>query len=347
MHRYSFPISCLLISISAFLLLTVSAQGVAANYLSLVKSYGGPVIVLVTLLIVAQFMLTAVSKVFKDRGKNVSQNEKIAWYKAYVKSYSWLNVLSATAALIVTTTSFTVYKGAVVGAGGYGFDATFIAWDRMLLGGNDAWVLTHAVFGSATITKWFDFLYHPAFLPMLIAYLLCITSVGLKPLRQTYMLSYLVSFVLIGMISASALHSAGPVFDGVLYGNGSTFGPLMDRLQSQLAAGGGPQTADLIRQYLIDLHQSEGINLGAGISAMPSMHMVFVFLWVFPAWNISRIFGMIVALYAGIIWIGSVHLGWHYFVDGLVSLAMVSIIWRITGHMVGLYTRPQVIRATT
>jgi hypothetical protein len=151
------------------------------------------------------------------------------------------------------------------------------------------------------------------------------------------MLTYLAGFVVIGMVGAGLLDSAGPVFDSILYGDGSTFGPLNDRLQAQLAEGGGPVTADQIRQYLLRLQQAGEIRFGGGISAMPSMHMVLVFIWVFPSWNIHRTVGIIVALYAGIIWIGSVHLGWHYFVDGLVSLVIIGIIWRVAGHIVGLY----------
>lgn len=347
MRSLSFPLSCLVLAACAFGLLAVSAEDFITLFLSLARSYGTGVLAFVAFMMPTQFTIAIIVKIYVDRGKMISQADKSAWYKAYARNYPWLNVFSATLALIVTSTSFTVYKSAVVGSGGYGFDATFIAWDRMFLAGNDAWVLTHSIFDSAAATKWLDILYHPTFLPMLIVYLLFITPIGLRPLRQTYILSYLAGFIVVGMIGANTLHSAGPVFDGVLFGDGTTFAPLTDRLQAQLAAGGGPITAYPIRQYLLSLHESGQVRVGAGISAMPSMHMVFVFLWVFPAWNLNRIFGAIVAAYAALIWVGSVHLGWHYFVDGLVSLILISFVWRVAGNITGLYRRPQVIRATT
>ena len=48
-------------------------------------------------------------------------------------------------------------------------------------------------------------------------------------------------------------------------------------------------------------------GIGAGISAMPSLHVAMAVFWT---------------------WIGSFHLGWHYALDGLVSLIGVILIWR-------------------
>lgn len=343
--RLRFPLACFVIALSAFTLLMVRASDAWSAFWPIISSYGLGVVSVLAVLMVAHFIMALLIQMNKN--KSASHDEKVTWYKAYFKDIPWLNIASASGALIITTTSFTVHKGAVIGADGYGFDAMFIAWDRALFAGNDAWVISHQLFSSPTVTKWIDILYHPAFFPMLIGYLFCISARGKQTLRQTYMVSYLASFVLIGMISAGALHSAGPLFDGVLFGDGTTFAPLMDRLQDQLATGGGPQTADLIRQYLINLHQSESINMGAGISAMPSMHIVFAALWVFPAWHINRILGVFMTLYGILIWIGSVHLGWHYFVDGLVALAMIGVIWVCVGYLLGLYGKGQAIRATT
>jgi hypothetical protein len=332
----------MIISICAVAFLAVSAIAIWGDYLHLAHSYGRGVVAAVIFLVPIQFVLSLGYKIYTDRDTQTNQGDKLEWYKAYLRNYPWLNVFAATIALIATLTSFTVYKSAVIGADGYTFDAMFIAWDRLFFAGNDAWVVTHAIFDTAEATEWIDFLYHPTFYPMLLAYLLATTSTGLPALRKTYILSYLAGWVVIGMVGAGLLDSAGPVFDGVLFGDGSTFKPLNDRLQAQLAEGGGPVTSYRIRQYLLMLEQAGDIRFGGGISAMPSMHMVLVFLWVFPAWNIHRTFGIIMALYAGIIWIGSVHLGWHYFVDGLVSLVIIGIIWRIAGHIVGLYgTRHQ------
>jgi hypothetical protein len=35
--------------------------------------------------------------------------------------------------------------------------------------------------------------------------------------------------------------------------------------------------------------------------------------------------------YLGLIWFGSVHLGWHYFTDGIVGIAGALLVWRLAG----------------
>ncbi len=340
-----FTIACFGISLTAFVLLMMRAPHVVDEYLQILFSYGLSVISIMIILLLGHFATAIFLKMKK--GTAPSDAEKLDWYKAYFRDAPWLNILSATGALIITMTSFTVHKGVAIGADGYHFDETFIAWDRMIFGGTDPWVITHHYLSSPIVTQIIDFLYHPAFLPMMIGYLICIIARGKPALRQTYMIAYLVSFTLIGMVAAVALNSAGPVFDGVLFGDGTTFGPLMDRLQEQVAAGSGPQTSDLIRRYLTYLHLSDQVNMGAGISAMPSMHIALAVLWIIPAFHINRILGVFMTLYGMLIWAASVHLGWHYFVDGLVALVMVAVIWVIVGYIMGLYGRPQVIRATT
>ena len=44
--------------------------------------------------------------------------------------------------------------------------------------------------------------------------------------------------------------------------------------------------------------------------------------------------------YALVIWIGSIHLGWHYAVDGLVSIALTIVIWKLMGKLADRLERP-------
>ena len=135
-------------------------------------------------------------------------------------------------------------------------------------------------------------------------------------------------------------------FQRQIYGDGQTFAPLIDRLAAQSAEM--PQIrAVRLQDYLLRIHETDGVGFGSGISAMPSMHIVLVLIWMFAAWHIHKVIGLVMAAYTATIWIGSVHLGWHYFVDGLVSLVVIWALWRVVGTSFGLYQRPQVIRATT
>ncbi|MEO0904421.1 MAG: phosphatase PAP2 family protein [Pseudomonadota bacterium] len=315
--------------VAALLMITLSDAGIAA-VADVALGYGFGIASIVIALLLIQFLW---ARLRQPSGENPT-----AWYRAYAAQIRWCDIIASLLALTVTVSCFTVYKGTVVGSGGYGFDAMFIAWDRAIFAGNDPWVLTHSVLPSAFGTKVIDILYHPTFLPMVIGFIVCIATQAKTALRYTYMTAYLTSFVIIGMISASALHSAGPIYDGALFGDGQTFAPLIARLAEQNAEA-GPFSAVFAQDYLLRLNEEGVTGFGGGISAMPSMHIVLAFLWVFAAYHLHRALGVIVTLYALVIWFGSVHLGWHYFVDGLVGLIMLALIWYVAGRTFGLYGR--------
>ena len=275
-----------------------------------------------------------------------SAQQGLTWYQSYFSPVRLADILCALFAVVVTISCFTVYKTNVVGSDGYGYDALFIAWDRWIFAGRDAWEVSHGILPSAQVTRWSDFLYHPTFIGLLISYIICVVFLARPALRYTFMLSYLASFVFLGMVMAAQLHSAGPIFDGVIFGDGEGFAPLMARLEEQDVEA-GPFVFLLGKEYLLRVYDA-GISAAAGgISAMPSMHVVLASLCAIGLWHVSAILGALATLYAIAIWFGSVHLGWHYFVDGLIGLAGLAIIWLVCARLMGLYARPQVMRATT
>lgn len=326
----------IVVSLIAIALLVFRSDADIGSVIKIARGYGLGVLSIVAVLMLIRFFW------FRLRDRRYVSAEgttdPMAWYRTYLAQVRWADIATALIGLTVTVSCFTVYKASAVGSDGYGFDAMFIAWDRALFGGQDAWVITHAILPSAFATKVIDILYHPAFLPMVIGYTVCIAAHGKPALRYTYMTAYLISFMVIGMISANALHSAGPIYDGALFGDGSTFGPLIDRLAAQNEAA-GPFSAVFAQDYLLQLNARDVTGLGGGISAMPSMHIVLAFLWVFAAFHLHRVLGAIITIYAIVIWFGSVHLGWHYFVDGLVGLIMLTVIWYAAGRTFGLYGR--------
>jgi uncharacterized membrane protein len=50
-------------------------------------------------------------------------------------------------------------------------------------------------------------------------------------------------------------------------------------------------------------------------------------LFALVGWRTSRLLGWLFTAYACVILIGSVHLGWHYAVDGYFSIAGALLIW--------------------
>ncbi len=73
---------------------------------------------------------------------------------------------------------------------------------------------------------------------------------------------------------------------------------------------------------------------------MPSVHNALAVLFALAAFRIHRTIGWLFAAYAGLIWFGSIYLGWHYAVDGLVAAALTLGIWRVSGRIADMLENP-------
>lgn len=67
---------------------------------------------------------------------------------------------------------------------------------------------------------------------------------------------------------------------------------------------------------------------------MPSMHVAVATLIALAAGSYRRWLGLALAPVVPVIWIGSIHLGWHYAVDGQLAVPLVLGIWAVSGWVV-------------
>ena len=68
-----------------------------------------------------------------------------------------------------------------------------------------------------------------------------------------------------------------------------------------------------------------------GISAFPSMHNAMATIFALVTWRTNRKLGIAFVIFAALILIGSVQLGWHYAVDGYGAIAIALVCWWIGG----------------
>jgi hypothetical protein len=159
-------------------------------------------------------------------------------------------------------------------------------------------------------------------------------------LRTQYLFSYLAVWIGIGSILAFMLPSAGPCFYTRLVGPSPSFDALLSSLAQVQTATGSPVMSLKIQDWLMQAHDARTLVVGAGISAMPSVHNGLALLFALAAFRINRVAGWLFAAYALLIWIGSIHLGWHYAVDGIAGDALTYGIWRLSGRLAERLERP-------
>jgi membrane-associated phospholipid phosphatase len=123
--------------------------------------------------------------------------------------------------------------------------------------------------------------------------------------------------------------SAGPCYFGQITGLPDPYLPLMTYLndadQVHRVWALGAQAA-LWHNYAL-----REFTMVSGISAMPSMHVALATLFALVCWRTKRWLGIVMSIYAVLIMIGSVHLGWHYAIDGYAGIGGMIAIWRLVG----------------
>lgn len=193
---------------------------------------------------------------------------------------------------------------------GFWADPTFAAADHLLFG-QDPWRLSHQLLGQFTpvIDRIYAF-----WAPVNFTILLFLFYLPPSTKRAQALIAYFLTFAC-GTLGQYLGASAGPVFYESIQ--------LGDRF-AELPVSPWTATA---RDYLWANYLNDGALVGAGISAMPSMH-VAVALWIALVCRALlprlQILGW---AYFAIILVGSVHLGWHYAVDGIAASILVPVAW--------------------
>ncbi len=229
---------------------------------------------------------------------------------------------------------FTSFKVMIPKIHPFSWDETFALWDQTLHGGVAPWELLQPLLGFPAATVAINFAYH---LWLFVLYGLLFWqgfSLANPRLRMQYLLATVLTWSLLGSLLATLLSSAGPCYYHFVSDGPNPFAPLMAYLHETAETHYVP--ALHVQELLWNDHQGGGIDQARGVSAMPSMHVSSAFLFALLGWRVHRWLGWVLTGFFVLILVGSVHLGWHYAIDGYLAIPLTWLIWRLAGWLVDL-----------
>ena len=229
-------------------------------------------------------------------------------------------VVLAVALIAASSAAFSSLKGAIPFAVPFWLDPHLAKTETIF--GVQPWQASHALLGWATPA--IDMLY-VTFIPVHVVALCWLLLAKPSVNRAQALVALSLAWLVLGVVAAFVLSSVGPIFYDRVYG-GNAFAALNAHLREH-----APFTM-AYDNLLWSAYVTNGNVLGKGISAMPSMHVALT-CWLALTLRKTRVASLAWA-YCAVIWIGSVHLGWHYVSDGLVGIAGSILVWDAAGHLI-------------
>ncbi|MEL7254817.1 MAG: phosphatase PAP2 family protein [Pseudomonadota bacterium] len=204
----------------------------------------------------------------------------------------------------------------------FSWDPAFAAWDKALHGGQHAYELTLPLLATPLATTILNAAYHFwFFLLFFVVYLVCLDKDN--PVRRnTFLISFALTWIIGGSVLATVFSSVGPVYYSA-FGYGDDYEPLLALLRAN---------NEVLPVWALGVHDMllNGYLTGEGskgISAMPSMHVTTAVLLAFYGFAWRRWAGWLLVIFAIMIQLGSVHLAWHYAIDGYFGAVIAAGCW--------------------
>ena len=236
-----------------------------------------------------------------------------------------LDGLVLVALLSLFLSSFSYLKDCIPNIAPFSWDPTFARLDRILFFGHEPWRVLQPFVGSPFATTALNAAYNGWFF---LSYFLMISLAFYgknQELRLSFAYGFLLTWTIGGVVLAILLSSAGPVYFERL-GFGSEYAPLMASLRAN---------SEVYPVWSLDIQRAlwqsyiGGHGVVSGISAMPSMHIANAVFFAAVGYRIKRAVGVGLTVFAAVIFIGSIQLGWHYAVDGIAGAAVAIACWRL------------------
>jgi hypothetical protein len=220
--------------------------------------------------------------------------------------------------------AFSGWKAWITQSAPFSWDASLSHWDRVLHGGVDPWRVLHPWFGTPVVARALSTAYAYGWTIALHA---CVAWVAITR-RPRLLVASMIAWPLCGLVLARWFLSAGPAFYAQVAPGPNPYRELVTfhwSIQSSAA---------FWQAYLWEVHAMRLPVLGAGISAMPSMHLTAGTLCLCAIWGQGRWWRVTGLTFLLVMLVGSIHTGWHYAVDSYVGIVCALVFWWITCRVV-------------
>jgi hypothetical protein len=233
--------------------------------------------------------------------------------------------------LFLHATAFSFFKCLIPDIQQFSWDSWLASCDATFHFGSQPWEYLQPILGHPWVTRCIDFCYilWAVIIPLGIIWF-AIGDCGSR-LRMRVLLTSVIAWFLLGNVMAVAFSSAGPCYYQHVAGSTDPYATLMQYL-GRIDEQHGTYVVG-IQAWLWEGFIVRNNTLGYGISAMPSLHVGMTLLLALAASKIHPFIAGLLFVYTIIMMIGSVHLGWHYALDGYVAMVGVCVIWWVVGRM--------------
>jgi hypothetical protein len=214
------------------------------------------------------------------------------------------------------------------------WDQTFAAWDSALHFGRQPWEWLQPLLGFPAVTSVLSLIYALWFIVLYTVAAWQAFQRRDPARRMQYLLCTTLIWVVIGNIGCTLLASGGPVYYGRLTGAPDPFMPLFRYLDA--AHGQWLNFSRDIQETMWGLYLTNGIDgrIAGAVAAMPSLHVASACGFYLVARATDARLGRIFLVFLVLMLLGSVHLGWHYAIDGYAGIAGTVVLWWGCGRLV-------------
>jgi PAP2 superfamily len=227
------------------------------------------------------------------------------------------------AATLLFVFAFTVAKAKITAVAPFQWDATFDLWDRTLHFGYRPWELLAPLLNYGPVSFALNFNYNMWFLVMNLFWVHYAFYAKPSVARTQFFLCFMLCWMLGGSVVAIIFSSAGPCYYALIGLDPAAYAAPLQHLKTvnetfPIWALG---TQDWLWQFKLQ------DSVFGGIAAMPSLHNATALLFVLASWKATPLIRNLTILHCALVFLGSIHLVWHYAVDAYMGWAITLVIW--------------------